>query len=79
MPVHLLIPRLIAAAAASAALAGAASPLPDGIYAEITTPRGSFTCQLAYERVPLVVASFVGLAEGTLGPAPRKPFFDGLT
>jgi cyclophilin family peptidyl-prolyl cis-trans isomerase len=24
------------------------------------------------------VANFVGLAEGRLGPAPRKPFFDGL-
>jgi cyclophilin family peptidyl-prolyl cis-trans isomerase len=29
--------------------------------------------------MPLTVASFVGLAEGSLGPAPRKPYFDGLT
>jgi cyclophilin family peptidyl-prolyl cis-trans isomerase len=52
--------------------------LPDGIYAEITTPKGAMTCELDYTRAPLTVASFVGLAEGTLGPAPRKPFFDGL-
>ena len=52
--------------------------LPDGIYAEISTPRGTITCQLEFTRAPLTVASFVGLAEGTLGPAPRKRFFDGL-
>jgi cyclophilin family peptidyl-prolyl cis-trans isomerase len=50
----------------------------DGLFAEITTPRGLLTCELYFEKMPLTVASFVGLAEGTLGPAPRKPFFDGL-
>ncbi|MBM3874522.1 MAG: peptidylprolyl isomerase, partial [Verrucomicrobia bacterium] len=35
--------------------------------------------ELLFERTPLTVMSFVGLAEGTLGPAPRRPFFDGLT
>ena len=53
--------------------------LPDGLYAEITTPRGAVTCELFFTRAPLTVTSFVGLAEGTLGPAPRKPFFNGLT
>jgi cyclophilin family peptidyl-prolyl cis-trans isomerase len=53
-------------------------PLPDGIYAEISTPRGAITCELEFTRAPLTVASFVGLAEGTLGPAPRRRFFDGL-
>src|SRR5688572_4700551 len=53
--------------------------LADGLYAEFTTSRGAFTCELYFEKVPLTVASFVGLAEGTLGPAPRKPFFDTLT
>ncbi|MBI4626092.1 MAG: peptidylprolyl isomerase [Verrucomicrobia bacterium] len=57
----------------------AADALPDGLYAEITTPRGVVTCELLFRKTPLTVASFVGLAEGTLGPAPRKPFFDGLT
>jgi cyclophilin family peptidyl-prolyl cis-trans isomerase len=53
--------------------------LPDGLYAEFTTPRGVITAELYYQRTPLTVASFTGLAEGTLGPAPRKPFFNGLT
>ena len=52
---------------------------PDGIFAEITTPRGVITCELFFQKAPLTVASFVGLAEGTLGPAPRKPYFDGVT
>ena len=51
----------------------------DGLFAEITTPRGVIACELYFEKMPLTVASFVGLAEGTLGPAPRKPYFDGLT
>ena len=50
----------------------------DGLFAEIRTPRGTVTCELYFEKTPLMVASFVGLAEGTLGPAPRKPFFNGL-
>jgi cyclophilin family peptidyl-prolyl cis-trans isomerase len=50
----------------------------DGLFAEITTPRGMIRCDLFFQKTPLTVASFVGLAEGTLGPAPRKPFFDGL-
>ena len=63
--------------AASAVEATPAAP--DGIYAEITTPRGVVTCELYCKQAPLTVANFVGLAEGSLGPAPRKPFFDGLT
>lgn len=54
------------------------TPLPDGLYADLATPRGIITVELFYQKVPLTVASFVGLAEGTLGPSPRKPFFNGL-
>jgi cyclophilin family peptidyl-prolyl cis-trans isomerase len=53
--------------------------LSDGLYAEISTPRGAITAELFYERVPLTVTNFVGLAEGTLGPEPHKPFYNGLT
>jgi cyclophilin family peptidyl-prolyl cis-trans isomerase len=83
LPIHLLIPQLRRLGAALLLLPLAAlaqeAPLPDGLYAEITTPRGVITCELDYARAPLTVTSFVGLAEGTLGPAPRKPFFNGLT
>jgi cyclophilin family peptidyl-prolyl cis-trans isomerase len=56
-----------------------AKTLPPGIYAEIGTPRGTITAQLYFERAPLMVANFVGLAEGSLGPKPGVPFYDGLT
>jgi cyclophilin family peptidyl-prolyl cis-trans isomerase len=52
--------------------------LPPGLYAEIVTPRGTITAALFYQQTPLTVASFVGLAEGTLGPKPGTPFFNGL-
>ena len=58
---------------------GAFTSLPDGLYTEITTTRGPITAQLFYDKAPLTVTSFVGLAEGTLGSQPRRPFFDGLT
>jgi cyclophilin family peptidyl-prolyl cis-trans isomerase len=58
---------------------GPGAPLADGVYAEITTPRGVLLCELYFEKMPLTVANFVGLAEGKLGPAPRQPYFEGLT
>ncbi len=66
------------AQAAAAAKRDPAQPLPDGLYVEFTTPRGVITAELFFETMPLTVANFSGLAEGTLGPAPRKPYFDGL-
>jgi len=62
-----------------AAPAGSTPPKPpEGIFAEITTPRGLIVCELYFQKAPLTVMNFVGLAEGTLGPTPRRPYFDGL-
>lgn len=56
----------------------AGDKLPDGLYAEFTTPHGVFVTELFYQKVPLTVANFVGLAEGTLGPKKGTPYYTGL-
>ncbi|MGF1678469.1 MAG: peptidylprolyl isomerase [Candidatus Methylacidiphilales bacterium] len=53
---------------------------PSGLYAEIETSRGTIVLQLEFEKAPVTVGSFIGLAEGTLKHerAPQSYFFDGL-
>ena len=56
------------------------SPRPDGLYAEIRTSKGLIVARLEPDLTPLAVASFVGLAEGTIANAafdPGRPYFDG--
>ena len=55
------------------------APLPEGLYAEFTTPRGVIIAELFFARAPLMCTNFVGLAEGTLAPKDGHPFYTGLT
>ena len=61
----------------------AAEKLADGLYAQMDTSKGEITIRLEYEKTPLTVANFVGLAEGTKkftvqGRKEGKPYYDGL-
>ncbi len=54
--------------------------LPDGIYADLNTNKGRITLNLDYEHVPMTVANFIGLAEGTIKNSafPQgNPYFNG--
>jgi cyclophilin family peptidyl-prolyl cis-trans isomerase len=55
--------------------------LPDGIYANFLTSKGSIICVLEYEKTPMTVANFVGLSEGNFKVDDKvisTPFYNGL-
>ncbi len=58
-----------------------AAPKEPGLFATFYTAKGIIITQLEFEKTPLTVANFVGLAEGTKSSNKSKgvKFYDGLT
>ncbi len=55
----------------------------DGIFAVMETSKGPITLQLEFQKIPLTVANFISLSEGTnpnvtIDGFKAKPFYDGL-
>jgi len=75
---HALI--IAAIIAVSLAPACRSQKYPEGLYAEVATNKGLIVLRLEFEKTPMTVANFVGLAEGTIENAafpPGIPYFDG--
>ena len=54
----------------------------NGLYAKMSTSKGDMLINLEFEKTPLTVANFVGLAEGKIENTAKeagKPYYDGIT
>ncbi|MEO1450957.1 MAG: peptidylprolyl isomerase [Bacteroidota bacterium] len=59
-----------------------AENLPEGLFAYFQTNQGGIVARLEYERAPMTVANFVGLAEGSIDNAIKgsgEPYYDDIT
>lgn len=59
-----------------------AKGLADGLYAKMETSKGVIMIVLEFEKTPMTVANFVGLAEGTIKNSAKSlgsPYYDGLS
>lgn len=53
----------------------------DGLFATFNTTKGKIVCQLEFEKTPMTVANFVGLAEGKVNNTAKgvgQPYYDGI-
>lgn len=82
MKKFLNIALIVLATLTSSSSCNSQSDLGDGLFAKFNTTKGNIIVKLEFEKAPLTVANFVGLAEGKIKNAAKaegEPYYDGLT